>query len=201
MAKVVKYILITILLSISFSSVNAQDVMVQSSNVVIAYIEDGDTIPQLVLPPVYVFPQLKFKNKSSEKFYWKTVRDVKRTLPYAKKIGITLKEINAELEKIPDEKEKKKYMKSKENDLFGKYEPELKKLTLSQGKMLIKLVDRECDQTSYELIKQYRGGARAFFWQGFARLFGANLKDSYDVDNEKDKIVERVILLVESGQL
>lgn len=201
MAKIVKYIIMTIILSVSFSALKAQDVMVQANNIVIAYIEDGDTIPQLVLPPVYIFPQLKFKNKSSEKFYWKTVRDVKRTLPYAKKIGVTLKEINAELEKIEDPKEKKKFMRSKEDVLIGQYEPELKKLTLSQGKMLIKLVDRECDQTSYELIKQYRGGARAFFWQGFARLFGANLKDSYDTDNEKDKIVERVITLVEAGQL
>lgn len=181
-------------------SMKAQDVMVQVDNVVSAYIEDGDTIPQLLLPPVYVFPVLHFKSKKAEKFYWRTVRDVKRTLPYAKAIGRTLKDINAELAKIPDEKDKKAYMKSKEDDLFGKYEPELKKLTLSQGKMLIRLVTRECEQTSYELIKQYRGGFRAFFWQGFAKLFGADLKASYDKDDE-DKIVERVIILVEAGQL
>ncbi len=174
--------------------------MVTVDNVVSAYIEDGDTIPQLLLPPVYVFPILHFKSKQQEKFYWRTVRDVKRTLPYAKAIGRTLAEINAELEKIPDEKGKKAYMKSKEDDLIGKYEPQLKKLTLSQGKMLIRLVDRECEQTSYELIKQYRGGFRAFFWQGFARLLGADLKANYDKDDE-DKIVERVIILVEAGQL
>ncbi|MCK9156655.1 MAG: DUF4294 domain-containing protein [Paludibacteraceae bacterium] len=200
MAKIIKYIIVSFSLIFVSLQIKAQDVMVTVDNVVSAYIEDGDTIPQLLLPPVYVFPILHFKSKQQEKFYWRTVRDVKRTLPYAKAIGRTLAEINAELEKIPDEKGKKAYMKSKEDDLIGKYEPQLKKLTLSQGKMLIRLVDRECEQTSYELIKQYRGGFRAFFWQGFARLFGADLKANYDKDDE-DKIVERVIILVEAGQL
>ena len=128
------------------------------------------------------------------------MRDVKRTLPYAKAIGATLQRINAELEKIPEEKDRKAYMKSMEAELIGQYESDMRKMTLSQGKMLIRLVDRECDQTSYELIKQYRGGVRAFFWQGFAKLFGADLKTTYDKD-DKDKIVERVIILVEAGQL
>ncbi|HOU67014.1 MAG TPA: DUF4294 domain-containing protein [Paludibacteraceae bacterium] len=200
MAKIIKYIIVCFSLIFVSLQIKAQDVMVTVDNVVSAYIEDGDTIPQLLLPPVYVFPILHFKSKQQEKFYWRTVRDVKRTLPYAKAIGRTLAEINAELEKILDEKGKKAYMKSKEDDLIGKYEPQLKKLTLSQGKMLIRLVDRECEQTSYELIKQYRGGFRAFFWQGFARLLGADLKANYDKDDE-DKIVERVIILVEAGQL
>jgi len=165
-----------------------------------AYVtENGDTISQIMLPAVYVYPSLNFSSQKQEQFYWKTVRDVKRTLPYAKAIGTTLQEINEEMKDM-SEKQRKAYMKSKENDLLGKYEPELKKLTLSQGKMLIRLVDRECDKTSYELIKEYRGGFRAFFWQGFARLFGADLKSTYEKD-DKDKIVERVIVLVESGQL
>ncbi len=168
-----------------------------------AYItEEGDTLTQFMLPAIYVYPTLDFSGKKGQKqeqFYWKTVRDVKRTLPYAKAIGITLKEINAEMKDMT-EKERKDYMRSKEDDLIGKYEPQLKKLTLSQGKMLIRLVDRECEKTSYELIKEYRGGFRAFFWQGFARLFGANLKTTYEKDDE-DKIVERVITLVEAGQL
>jgi len=76
----------------------------------------------------------------------------------------------------------------------------LKKLTLSQGKLLIKLIDRECDNTSYDLIKLYRGSFRAFFYQGFARLFGANLKSEFDY-TEKDKVLDRIIVLVEAGQL
>lgn len=180
-----------------FLNINAQE----SGGIrVPAYVENGDTIMQFMLPHVYVFPALEFTSKKQEQFYWKTVRDVKRTLPYAKAIGATLQEINDEMKDMETEKERKAYMKSKEEDLLGKYEPELKKLTLSQGKLLIRLVDRECDKTSYELIKDYRGGFRAFFWQGFARLFGANLKSTYG-KSEEDKIIERVIVLVESGQL
>ena len=200
MNKLLKYIVVSMLGTMAFFSAKAQDVSVNMENVVLAYIEDGDTIPQLVLPTIYVFPALKFESSKQEKFYWKTVRDVKRTLPYAKAIGATLQRINAELEKIPDEKDRKAYMKSMEEELIGQYESDMRKMTLSQGKMLIRLVDRECNQTSYELIKQYRGGVRAFFWQGFAKLFGADLKTTYDKD-DKDKIVERVIILVEAGQL
>ncbi|MCQ2194158.1 MAG: DUF4294 domain-containing protein [Paludibacteraceae bacterium] len=200
MSKYLKCVFVSVVISLSCFVAKAQDVSINMDNVVYAYIEDGDTIPQLVLPTIYVFPALKFESSKQEKFYWKTVRDVKRTLPYAKAIGSTLQSINAELEKIPDEKARKAYMKSKEEDLIGQYESDMRKMTLSQGKMLIRLVDRECDQTSYELIKQYRGGVRAFFWQGFAKLFGADLKTTYDKD-DKDKIVERVIILVEAGQL
>jgi len=181
-----------------FFSLSAQDS--EKGIYVPAYIaENGDTIPLIMLPTVHVFPPLKFANRKQEEFYWRTVRDVKRTLPYAKAIGLTLQEINEDMKNM-SKKERNAYMKSKENNLFKKYEPELKKLTLSQGKMLIRLVDRECDKTSYELIREYRGAVRAVFWQGFARVLGANLKTSYEKD-DRDKIVERVILLVEAGQL
>ena len=131
-----------------------------------------------------------------------TVRDVKKTLPYAKLIASIISDVDSSLAKIDNEKEKKKFMEKKEEELVNTYKPILKKLTFSQGKMLIKLVDRECDQTSYALIKQFRGGFRAFFWQGFARMFGANLKSEYDaMTDDRDKIVERVIILVEAGQL
>jgi hypothetical protein len=196
MTKIIKYLIITILFS-SLFTLQAQDV--ESGRRLPAFIENGDTIAQILLPRVYIFPTLNFASHKDEQFYWKTVRDVKRTLPYAKAIGMTLAEINYAMKDMT-EKERKEYMKSKEKDLLGQYEPELKKLTLSQGKLLIRLVDRECEQTSYQLIKDYRGGLRAFFWQGFARLFGANLKSNYEKD-DKDKIIERVIILVEAGQL
>jgi len=164
-----------------------------------AYVENGDTILALRLPMVHVYPELNFASKKQEQFYWRTVRDVKRTLPYAKAIGQTLREINDDMKNM-SEKEQKEYMKSKENNLIKKYEPELKNLTLSQGKLLIRLVDRECEKTSYELIREYRGSVRAALWQGFARLFGANLKSTFGKD-EEDMIIERVIILVEAGQL
>jgi len=196
MAKIIKFFILTII-PLFISGLNAQSS--ETGIRVPAYIENGDTISNLMLPTIYVFPTLNFTSKKQEQFYWKTVRDVKRTLPYAKLIGATLHELNEAMKDMSD-KERKAYMKSNENNLVKKYEPELKKLTLNQGKLLIRLVDRECDKTSYQLIKEYRGGVRAFFWQGFARIFGADLKSTYEKD-DRDKIVERVIILVESGQL
>lgn len=167
-----------------------------------AYVdESGDTIPDILLPPYYVYPELVFKNARQEKFYWRTVRDVKKTLPYARKINRIVSSLDSTLATIEDEKERKKYMELVEDSLVATYKPIFSKMTLSQGKMMIRLVDRECDRTSYSLVKQFRGGFRAFFWQGFAKLFGADLKVKYDPTNEDDRIVERVITLVEAGQL
>lgn len=163
-------------------------------------VKGHDTIPHIVLQTIYVFPPIKFKSKRQEKFYWRTVRDVKKALPYAKIVGKMLAETNDTLMKMSSDKERKRYMKSLEKEIFNRYEGDMRHFTLSQGKMLIRLISRECNQSSYGLIRAYRGGFVAGFWQGFARLFGANLKEEFG-DTEKDKIIERVILLVESGQL
>lgn len=161
---------------------------------------DGETYPYVYLAEIPVYAEIKFKNKKQEEFYWRTVRDVKKTLPYAKLAGRIMAETDQELRTIPGEKERKAFLKKKEKELFDQFEDELKKMTVSQGKMLIRLVDRECDKTTFEIIKDYRGGFSAFFWQSIAKLFGANLKSEYD-GSDKDKIIERVITLVESGQL
>ena len=199
MAKIIKYILLSLSWVFILSS-SAQDV--ESGVRVPACVDGTDTIPSILLQPVYVFPKLEFKNKKQERFFWMTVRDVKKTLPYAKLIASIISGVDSSLAKIDNEKERKQFMKQKEDELVSTYKHILKKLTFSQGKMLIKLVDRECDQTSYALIKQFRGGFRAAFWQGFARMFGANLKSEYDaMTDDRDRIVERVIILVEAGQL
>jgi hypothetical protein len=101
---------------------------------------------------------------------------------------------------IEKDNERKKYLAHYEKEIFKRYEPELRKLTINQGRLLLKLIDRECNSTSYDLIKSYRGSVSAFFWQGIARIFGSNLKSEYDASGN-DRIVERVILLVEAGQL
>lgn len=162
---------------------------------------DGDTIFVAQLHDVWVFPKMKFKNKKQEQFYWRTVRDVKKTLPYAKLLSKELFEVNQNLASLPDDKARKAYLNDYEKVLFKQYEAQLKKLTMSQGKMLIKLIDRETEQTSYELIKIYRGSVSAVFWQGIARIFGANLKTQFNDNKEEDAIIDRVILLVEAGQL
>lgn len=163
-------------------------------------VQNGDTMYLAYLHDLYVYPTLRFKNKKQERFYWKTVRDVKKTLPYAKLITKEMAYADVELAKITDKKDRKRWWKKYEKELFRKYEKDFRNMTAGQGQMLMKLMDRESDRTSYELIRQYRGKASADFWQFIAKLFKNDLKEEYD-GNDKDRIVERVITLVEAGQL
>ena len=163
-------------------------------------VENGDTIYMAWLHEVWIYPPMKFKNKKQEKFYWRTVRDVKKCLPYAKMITADMAYADAELAKLPDKKSQKKWWHKFERQLYKKYENDFRNMYASQGMMLMKLLDRETDRTSYELIKQYKGKASANFWQFVAKLFKNDLKEEYDA-SDKDRITERVINLVEAGQL
>lgn len=164
--------------------------------------EEGDTLLMLVMNNITILPPLKFKNKKQEQFYWRTVRDVKRTLPYAKLICETLIETYEYIETFPTQKEREKHLKEMEGAVFEQYKPVLKKFTKSQAKMLVKLIKRETNQSSYNILKAFLGSFRATFWQGFGRLFGVNLKGNYDPDKDKnDAIVERVCIMVEQGML
>ena len=163
-----------------------------------AVVSHGDTV--FVLPTVYAFPPMKFKNKREEKFYWRTVRDVKKVLPYSKLISTLVQEVNDTLMRIPTKKERDRYMRQWEKTTYRKYYKEFTHMTLNQGKLLIRLVDRECQTSSYELIRAYRGSFSAGFYQMFAKLFGAALKSKFGT-GRNDKIIERIIILVEAGQL
>lgn len=163
---------------------------------------NGEIIPVAELKEIPVFPPLKFRSKKTEKFYWKTVRDVKKVYPYVKFVGKEYRRINAICDTISNPKEKKRMLKEYEKALLKEYKPIMKTFTLSQGKMMIKLIDRECEKSSYDLIKQFRGGFVAWWWQVFAKMLGADLKDDYNISQkEQDKIIERVILLYEAGAL
>ena len=151
---------------------------------------------------VKVFPPLKFKNKKEEEFYWRTVRDVKKALPYAKLICETLIETYEYIETFPTQKEREEHLKKMEGAVFEQYKPALKKFTKSQAQMLIKLINRETNQSSYNILKAFLGSFRAGFWQTFGRFFGVNLKTSYKPDKDrKDAIIERIATKVELGQL
>ena len=163
-------------------------------------VKDNDTFYLAHMHDIWVYPKMVFKNKKQERFYWKTVRDVKKTLPFAKLLTKEMEYADQQLAKIPDKKMRKKWWKQHEKYLFKKYEQEFRKMTASQGQMLMKLMDRESDRTSYDIIKHYRGKASANFWQFIAKLFKNDLKEGYDA-TDKDRIVERVINLVEAGQL
>ena len=163
-------------------------------------VNSNDTFYLARMQDVWVYPQMVFTSKKQERFYWKTVRDVKRTLPFAKELAIEMHVADQQLALLPDDKARRKWWKQHEKYLFKKYENDFRRMTASQGQMLMKLMDRESDKTSYEIIKHYRGKASANFWQFVAKLFKNDLKEEYDA-SDKDRIVERVINLVEAGQL
>ena len=167
---------------------------------VMLQINQNDTFYLARMQDVWVYPKMVFKNKKQERFYWKTVRDVKKTLPFAKELTKEMQVADHQLALLPDEKARRKWWKQHEKYLFQKYENDFRHMTASQGQMLMKLMDRESDRTSYDIIKHYRGKASANFWQFVAKLFKNDLKEEYDAD-DKDRIVERVINLVEAGML
>ncbi|MBD5179778.1 MAG: DUF4294 domain-containing protein [Bacteroidales bacterium] len=164
--------------------------------------DEGDSVMMVVMNPVTVYPTLRFKNKKEEDFYWRTVRDVKKALPYAKLICETLIETYEYVETFPTQKEREKYIKEMEGAVFEQYKPALRRFSRNQAKMLIKLIQRETNQSSYSILKAFLGTVRATFWQGFGRLFGVNLKTEYHPEkNKEDAIIERVCTLVEQGAL
>ena len=195
-------ILLALLLSLSYNA-SAQTPTYPSGvpkGYILAIVNGKDTVFVVNLPEVIVYPELIFKNEKEKQEYTKLVRDVKKTLPYAKMIYATLIETYEYIETMPNKKTKEAHLKRMEKDLYNQFKPEMKKLTLSQGKLLIKLVDRECNQTSYNLVSAYLGKVRASFWNVFAGMFGASLKTAYDPKG-KDSMTERVVLLVERGQI
>lgn len=163
---------------------------------------DGGQTYMLVLAEVTVFPELKFKDKKEEDFYWKTVRDVKKALPYAKMICETMMETYEYIETFPTQKEREAHLKAMESSVFEQYKPVLKRFTKGQAQMLVKLINRETNQSSYNILKAFLGSFRARFWQGFGRLFGVNIGAGYKPDKDrKDAIIERVACRVELGML
>lgn len=162
----------------------------------------GDTCRMTYIKNITVYPPMKFKNKKEEEFYWRTVRDVKKTLPYAKLAFSTLCETYEYIQTIPDKKQREKHLKTLEKDIFNQYKPVVKKMTKGQGKVMLKLINRETDQTSFNIVKAFLGSFRAGFWQTFGRFFGINMKAGFHPDkNREDAIIERIATLVEQGAL
>jgi hypothetical protein len=169
--------------------------------VVKAVIIDGDTVPVISLPEIKVFAPIKFKNKIEEIQFTKLMRNVKKVYPLARIAAAKMIEYNEIIEKKTySEAEKRKLMKIAEDDLKKEFEGQIRKLTFSQGKILIKLIDRETKNTSYELIAEFRGKVIASFWQSLARIFGMNLKMEYDPYGT-DKDIERIVQMIENGTL
>ena len=172
----------------------------QPSYVTQLCVYEGDTIPYVPLPAVYIYQPLQFKNKRQARSYNKLVRDVKKVLPIANEVQRAIIETYEYLMTLPDDKARQRHLKAVEKSIKEQYTPRMKKLTFSQGKLLIKLVDRQTNSTGYELVKAFLGPFRAGFYQTFAALFGASLKKEYDPEGE-DALTERVVRMVENGQL
>ncbi len=164
--------------------------------------DDGDTVAVINLRELTVFPAEKFKNLKDEEFFWRTVRDVKLTLPYAKLIAETLVETYEYIETFPTQKEREAYLKSMEKALFEQYKPVLKRFSKRQAKVLIKLIQRETHQSSYDIVKAFLGTFRATFWQGFGKLFGVSLKSEFKpAKNKEDATLDRIARRVEQGTI
>ncbi len=164
-----------------------------------AIIVNGDTMPLISLPPANITAKRVFKSKKDEKKYRKLVFHVKKVLPYAKLAGKRMKEVEAEVAGM-SKKDRKKRMKELEKEIKRDYEGELMKLSFTQGRILIKLLDRETGNISYDIIKEFRGGFTAWFFQGVAKMFNYDLKSEYDAEGD-DKLIEEIVLKIEKGEL
>ena len=163
-------------------------------------LHDGDSIQYVELNTLYVYPQPVFTDERQRQAYNRLVANIKKVLPIAKEVNSIIIETYEFLQTLPNKKAKDEHMQRVEKSIRKEYTPRMKKLTYSQGKLLIKLVYRECNSSSYQLIQAFLGPIRAGFYQAFASLFGASLTKKYDAEGV-DKYTERIVRQVEAGQL
>lgn len=189
------------------NKVNPEDLEVDMDNptfvpmVKVGKVKQGkDSIQYVELNNIWVYPQPVFKNAKQRMAYNRLVYNIKKVLPIAKEVNRIIIETGDYLDMLPNKKAKDEHMKKVEADIIKEYKPRVKRLTYSQGKLLIKLVYRECNNSSYDLVKAFMGPIRAGFWQSVAWLFGASLKKDYD-PNHVDRLTERIVRQVEAGQI
>lgn len=171
----------------------------QSYDVIVvrAKIVNGDTIPMMSLPEVRIKGFIIYRTPSEQRRFDRLVRNVKKVYPYAKLAGIKLNEFDGMMAGLTD-KEQRKLFKRAEDELKAEFGDELKGLTFSQGRILLKLVDRETGNPTYQIVRELRGSFVAFFWQNLSRLFGYNLKEKYD-PNGNDRDIEMIVQMIENG--
>ncbi len=195
-----KYLLPVCILLLWQNPVFSQDINPDSIHVTRAIIDGNDTIPIVELEEVRIYKSSDFDYLSYKRRDKRLVRNVKKAYPYSRIAAIKLKQLDEELLKLQSEAEQKEYIKQAEKEIMNEFEKDLRKLTITQGIILVKLIDRETGQTSYEVIKDLKGGFSAFLWQGIARIFGNNLKAKYNPEGEDAKI-EDIVRGIEAGFL
>ncbi len=164
-------------------------------------IVDGDTVYVDKITPAYVFnrPE-RVKNSKEWRKYYRTVYNFAKVYPYALKAKEIMQDADSTIARSNfTPREREKYIKEYEKRLFREFEKPLRNLTITQGKLLLKLMDREMGLSSFYVIRNYKGGAAAGFWQGIAKIFGSDLKKQYDRFGE-DKMVEELVQMYHNGQ-
>ncbi len=199
--RLIKFFVFIIITTFYFTkSVNAQQEVKQIGKndtiILPAIIVNGDTIPYIYLPVINIYSTRVFKSKREQIRYTKLRRDVTKVWPYAKLAGVMFNQLEKELKMTNDKRVQKALIDKTEKEIKEKFEDELKKLTVTQGRILIKLIDRQTGNTSYEVVQDLKGKFSAFFWQSLARLFGSNLKSHYDPYGE-DAEIEKIVVSIE----
>lgn len=203
-----RFVLFILLLCVITGSLSAQtDTLKQKADTlpekfyILQNVErDGVKLPEMEIKDVAIMGKKKLFTGFQYWKYERLVYNVKKVYPYALIVRDKFKDVNATLEKLPGDRERRNYIKDVEKQVFHDYEDDMRQMTITQGRILIRLIDRETDITSYDLIKQYKGKISASFWQGIARLFGTNLKEAYDPLGD-DFLIENIISEIDSGRL
>ncbi len=178
----------------------ASDTVVKLLHVLKSATFDGQTYPLVELDEITVIAEAPREVRFNYRKHARLVYNVRRVYPYALIVREEFARINSTLEMLPDERARDNFLKQYEKDLFKTYEGDIRQLTFTQGKILIKLIDRETQATSYELIRDYRGKFAATFWQSIARIFGSDLRASYEPAGD-DYLIELIVRDIEAGKL
>jgi hypothetical protein len=163
-------------------------------------IQDNDTIYVRDIPEIIIQKPPSFSSQRDYRRYERLIRNVKKVYPYAKMAGVKYREVSAHMLTLKTERERKAYLKVVEKEIMDQYEDELKSLTITQGRILLKLIDREIGETSFDLLKDLKGSFTAIFWQTLARIFGHNLKSEFDPTGE-DMLLNEILILIDTGFL
>ncbi len=185
---------------ISILQSRAQDNEPTKGIITKAIILDGDTLPVLWLPEVRITAPMSFKSKGQAISWTKLVQNVKKVYPYAKIAGKKMKEYNEILRPVQNKKERRRLIDKMQDELFAEFEKDLRSLTVTQGKILVKLIDRETNSRTYDIIRDYKGGIIAGFWQVAGSIFGYNLREPYEPDG-KDREIETICIMIENGTI
>lgn len=165
-----------------------------------AVIQHGDTVFITELEQAVIQPVKRKAATRDLRQYRRYIYNVKKVYPYAKLAGVKFAEVSAKLQTLEKGKDQREFIRQVEEELLKQYEEELKNLTITQGRILIKLIDRETSLTSFDVVKELRGSFQAAFWQAIARIFGSNLKTEFDAEGE-DKLLNEIMIMIEKGQL